>query len=76
MASAKDAKEALEGITGGDWDDPDGSREMIDQINQYYRQQMNLFNSMYASVKSAAKMASNIASSMSDISVGGEGGSS
>ena len=42
MASAKDAKEALEGITGGDWDDPDGSREMIDQINQYYRQQMNL----------------------------------
>ena len=53
---------------------PDIDSKLIDQIDQYHKQQMDLFNSMSESVKSAAEMASNIASSMGDISVGGEGG--
>ena len=75
IASAEDAKTALEGTHGeGAWSDSGATEEMIAQIDEYYQGQMSIMESMSTNVQAAAEMASSLASSVGDISVGDGGG--
>lgn len=73
LDSATSAKETFEESHSTDWNSPEATEEMIEQIDAYYNGQMEMFSNMAQNVQSAAEMAASLAEGIGDINVGDGG---